>query len=539
MTSEPNKQRTFLSPTLMAWMLTLVLVLSFSVIMLIRPEFFVTEINIKKPTEEEIQKRKIVRIEKREPTPRQVREITRNEERKKREKLKERVRDLVEIERELAEEEAERLEEIQDNYPELLGEEPELASPDEDADMFADDEFEVQEEEDYGEFVSELLEDPLAPLDELYETAQNLEESISEHFAEARAAELALVQQKPLDEAREAVYVPETNSPDLAESLSEQSPTTQQEFQEYNKTMEQAATAMQSMVLSAQAQLEQVTGGQNSQKQGVEGANVPYQPGQNITAQVSAMKQMSSMNQGRGKNQITDLSSVMMQAYGMESFGGQGGDDYDSGLILDGSYSTDLGKIHTRNGKQTLRLNTARVTKQALPGRKLTDSSERSGWLFLDTWYIIGPWNRPKNNSFKTTFPPETIIDLDAEYKGKVVRGNTEPIDLKWRFIQSNSIRIRPPDEINDSVYYAYTDLYSDRARQVLVAVASDDLAKLWVNDLPVWEDSGLSSWKLDEGFSRIVLKEGYNKVLVRIESGPGLCEFSVLLCPIAEIAGG
>ncbi|WOO39367.1 hypothetical protein [Rubellicoccus peritrichatus] len=521
MRGEPNSQRSF-SPMLMAWLLTGVLVIALGVAAVLSPNLFVTILDVEKPPEEELKKRKIVRVEKREPTPEQVREITRNEERKKREELKERVRDLVEIEHELQEEEQSRLDEIEEKYPELL----------------AEDELEPVplEEDQNNELIADLLDDPAAPLDELYETAQELEESIGEHFAEARAAELALVQQKPLTDAREDVYTPEANSPELSATLAEQTPTTQSEFKEYHKAMEQAASAMQSMVMSAQAQLEQVTGGKGSEQEATAGANVPYQSGQNIASQVAAVQQMSSQARGRVRSQITDLSSVMMQAYGMTSLGDRGGDNYDSGLILDGTYSTDLGTIQTRGGKQILRLNTARVTQQALPGRKLTESSERSGWLFLDTWYIIGPWQRPQRDSFSKTFPPETLIDLDAQYKGKVIRKSDGPIDLKWRFIQSNSIRIRPPDEITDSVYYAYTDLYSDETRQVLIAVASDDLAKLWVNDLPVWEDSGLSSWKLDEGFSRIVLKKGYNKFLLRIESGPGLCEFSVLLCPSNQI---
>lgn len=67
---------------------------------------------------------------------------------------------------------------------------------------------------------------------------------------------------------------------------------------------------------------------------------------------------------------------------------------------------------------------------------------------------------------------------------------------MKWRFVQSNRIRINPPDETTNSGYYAYTEIYSDRARKVL-------------------------------------LKEGYNKVLVRLESGPGVAYFSLVLCPV------
>jgi len=101
--------------------------------------------------------------------------------------------------------------------------------------------------------------------------------------------------------------------------------------------------------------------------------------------------------------------------------------------------------------------------------------------------------------------------------------------------VQTENIRINPPDEIGDSVYYAFTEVFSEKAMEVMIAVASDDIAKLWINDLVVWQDEGLSSWRLDEGFRRILLRPGYNTVLIRVENGPSVCYFSVLMCP-AEI---
>ena len=66
----------------------------------------------------------------------------------------------------------------------------------------------------------------------------------------------------------------------------------------------------------------------------------------------------------------------------------------------------------------------------------------------------------------------------------------------------------------------------------MLLAIASDDAAKVWINDMVVWQDQGLSSWQMDEGFRKVYFKKGYNKVLVRFENGPGFCYFSMLICP-------
>ena len=70
----------------------------------------------------------------------------------------------------------------------------------------------------------------------------------------------------------------------------------------------------------------------------------------------------------------------------------------------------------------------------------------------------------------------------------------------------------------------------------MLVAIATDDAARMWVNDKLVWEDQGQSAWNLDEGFRVIDFKQGFNKILARIENSPTLCEFSVLLCPPDQV---
>jgi hypothetical protein len=190
-----------------------------------------------------------------------------------------------------------------------------------------------------------------------------------------------------------------------------------------------------------------------------------------------------------------------------------------------------------RSGKEKAsapsRLDLNQVLQQAIPRRRLDQNATRKGWVFIDTWYIIGPWARPQKDSFDSKFPPETAIDLDATYPGKTNPKTGKPATLEWRFVQTENIRVNPPDEISDAVYYAYTEVFAERAMEVMVAVASDDLAKLWINDFVVWQDEGLSAWRLDEGFRRILLKPGYNKVLVRVENGPAVCYFSVLMCPM------
>ena len=148
---------------------------------------------------------------------------------------------------------------------------------------------------------------------------------------------------------------------------------------------------------------------------------------------------------------------------------------------------------------RTKRLDSGRIKAEALPGRRFTDESARRGWLYVDTWYAIGPWENHGKVDWSNVHQPEFEIDLARSYAdGKDGR------ELRWQFTQNQAIRCVVPAEKNNSTYYAYTEVYFDQPREMLVAIATDDVAKVWVNDDLVWQDEGLSSWSMDEGFRRV-----------------------------------
>jgi hypothetical protein len=215
--------------------------------------------------------------------------------------------------------------------------------------------------------------------------------------------------------------------------------------------------------------------------------------------------------------------------------GGQGGGEGQGG----GDRNKGKGGHHMASKveaeQKLIRVESKSVQAEAMPGRRFTSKSKRSGWLYLDTWYVIGPWENHGRIDYKTIHPPEVEIDLSKAYvEGKKDRlGNHKR--LKWEFTQSSEMKIIPPDEQGDSTYYAWTEVFFEEEQDMLIAIASDDAAKVWINDMLVWEDNGQSAWNLDEGFREVYFKKGFNKVLVRIENGPILCTFSVLMCPSSE----
>lgn len=176
---------------------------------------------------------------------------------------------------------------------------------------------------------------------------------------------------------------------------------------------------------------------------------------------------------------------------------------------------------------RTQRLDVERIKAEALPGRRFTNDSPRRGWLYVDTWYVIGPWENHGEIDWRQVHPPEFEVDLAKSYPG-----GKDGRQLHWQFTQHPTIRCDVPDEQVNSTYYAWTEIYFDEPREMLVAIASNDAGKLWINDTVIWQDDGLSIWNMDEGFRRVRFKQGFSKVLMRIENGPRFCQYSLLLCP-------
>ncbi|HUT11058.1 MAG TPA: hypothetical protein VMY42_11220 [Thermoguttaceae bacterium] len=162
---------------------------------------------------------------------------------------------------------------------------------------------------------------------------------------------------------------------------------------------------------------------------------------------------------------------------------------------------------------------------------------------------MIGPWYNFGRSDFAIIHPPELSIDFDAVYadgqRGVAVaerdahpievRGDKVALDgtLRWKFMQSESIHNVPPVTIDWSTYYAYTELYFDEPAIMYVAVGTDDSGKVWINGEEIWQDQGMSWYKIDEHVQPFRFNRGVNRVLVRLENdGGGATGFSFLVCP-------
>lgn len=195
------------------------------------------------------------------------------------------------------------------------------------------------------------------------------------------------------------------------------------------------------------------------------------------------------------------------------------------------------------------RLNQEMVKAQALPGRRFSKSAERKGWLYINTWYMIGPWENYGRDDFSIVHPPEVSVDFDAVYTdGQVGMGIVEtdshPLKmigekvaldgtLRWQFMQSESMHNTVPVTTGSSTYYAYTELYFEEATTMLVAIGTDDSGRVWINGKDVWRDTGTSWYHIDEHIAPFDFRQGWNRILLRLENGGGgAAGFSFLIIP-------
>lgn len=233
---------------------------------------------------------------------------------------------------------------------------------------------------------------------------------------------------------------------------------------------------------------------------------------------------------------------------GQSSFQGIAGGDGSGIGGMDTNYKNTANKM-PMNAYQGARLNHDMVKAQALPGRRFSKDAERKGWLYINTWYMIGPWENYGRDDFSMIHPPEISIDFDAVYTdGQIGQGIVEtdshPLKmigpkvqldgiLRWQFMQSESMHNTVPVTTNNSTYYAYTELYFDEPTTMLVAIGTDDNGRVWINGKDVWQDRGSSWYNIDEHLTSFGFRQGWNTVLIRLENaGGGPAGFSFLIIP-------
>jgi hypothetical protein len=180
------------------------------------------------------------------------------------------------------------------------------------------------------------------------------------------------------------------------------------------------------------------------------------------------------------------------------------------------------------------------ATLRTAAGRVFGAGGTHAERVYLDTWYLIGPFAGKGEESQQAGYPPEDDVDLDAAYAGP--DGRT----LTWRFTSRGFYPFVPPERRMDAVYYAYTEIRIDADRDVWFSFAADDDLMMWLDERLVWvsspgdkpwyhppyyaRDELVGSLSLTEGQRRVHLSAGVHRLLFKLCNADGHPFFSVVL---------
>jgi hypothetical protein len=191
----------------------------------------------------------------------------------------------------------------------------------------------------------------------------------------------------------------------------------------------------------------------------------------------------------------------------------------------------DAGPLHTGNG------------------RRIGAGGPYVTRLYVDSWYVLGPFEARGDRPLDHPYPPESGVDLDGSYAGK------DGLTLKWRYLQAGRYPTYLPDPAENAIYYGYTELMLDRDRELWAWVGADDDARVWVDDRAVWNGGNgdkpwfyndarsmtreIAEYNLSEGKVKLRLGAGRHRVLFKLHNGIEVMFFSFVLTDASAPAAG
>ena len=345
---------------------------------------------------------------------------------------------------------------------------------------------------------------------ELYDAARAAEQQLTEKYRQGRAMRLAVLQDVPFSAALEAVDRVTPVRPELpAEALTADA-RSEDQLDEKKEAVRTAMAETNSMVELGHSLVSQAIAERGGAGAGHGAGRISLAA---IQARSAQMQQLETLASQEASGKAVDVSQAM------QAGGGAGSSD---GGVDNEQSPPDASNIRD-GGDET----PPAVDRSIIPvaGRKVADDGDGAEWMAVTEWYMLGPFPNPGRANIDRVFPPESFIDLNAVYVGKDDR------KIEWIFTRTDHElgRLQPTNDEPYGIWYAYTELRFDRARDLWITMGSDDKGRVWINDQLVWVSASHHKvWEPDEAQRRIHFRKGRNKILFRIENGQHGMVFSL-----------
>jgi hypothetical protein len=136
------------------------------------------------------------------------------------------------------------------------------------------------------------------------------------------------------------------------------------------------------------------------------------------------------------------------------------------------------------------------------------------GWLA--SWKVVGPFDSTGGAGFEAVYPPETAVDLGAQYDGKSGKVQWKELKAKgdYGLIDFNG----PLGALKEVAGYAFTEVTVEKARAVELRLGCKNAWKIWVNGQYLFgRDEYHRGAEIDQYRLNTQLKSGRNTILVKL----------------------
>ncbi|MFO1515241.1 MAG: hypothetical protein U1F83_20465 [Verrucomicrobiota bacterium] len=136
------------------------------------------------------------------------------------------------------------------------------------------------------------------------------------------------------------------------------------------------------------------------------------------------------------------------------------------------------------------------------------------GWV--SEWQVVGPFDNTGGAGYERAFPPESSVDLKAEYEGKTgkVRWQEVKATGDYGVVDFN----QPLGSLKGVTGYAWTEINSAHAHPVELRLGCDNGWKVWLNGkLLFGRDEYHLGSQIDDFRLTGDLKAGKNTILVKL----------------------
>ncbi len=160
---------------------------------------------------------------------------------------------------------------------------------------------------------------------------------------------------------------------------------------------------------------------------------------------------------------------------------------------------------------------------------------------WITNWYLLGPIELEESSNEVNHLPGfefDGLSVLNGDTKHKVEVGQVESIEnspVSWIEYTSPDSIINLDKAVSKKSFvaaYAYKEIYSEKEETFTFSLGTNDGGRLWVNGLEVWDFPGARGLKPDDNLIPILLNEGRNEILLKIEERGNSWGFCARILP-------